>query len=94
MRLREDILADLPQLSREAENLIQEGAKCGRAGTSAHRWIAADDYIRGALEFAKQVSPAGSRNLIASSESYLSILQEIVRPARDTIHAHKLKGFH
>jgi site-specific recombinase XerD len=98
MRLREAILADLPRLSREAENLakinIQEGTKGGRAGASAHRWIAADDHIRGALEFAKQVSPAGSRNLIASNESYLSILQEIVRPARDTIHAHKLKGFH
>jgi hypothetical protein len=53
-----------------------------------------DDHIRSALEFAKQVSPAGSRNLIASNESYLSILQEIVRPARDTIHAHKLTGFH
>ena len=53
-----------------------------------------DYHIREALEFAKQVSPAGSRNLIASNESYLSILKEIVRPARDTIHAHNLKGFH
>jgi hypothetical protein len=40
------------------------------------------------------VSPAGSRNLIAPNERYLTILQEIVRPSRDTIHAHKLKGFH
>jgi len=98
MRLREAILADLPRLSREAESLakinIQDGTKGGHAGASAHRWIAVDDHIRGALEFAKQVSPAGSRNLIASNESYLSILQEIVRPARDIIHAHKLKGFH
>jgi site-specific recombinase XerD len=98
MRLREAILADLPRLSREAESLakinVQEGIKGRRAGASAHRWITVDDHIRGALEFAKQVSPAGSRNLIASNESYLSILQEIVRPARDAIHAHKLKGFH
>lgn len=98
MRLREAILADLPRLSREAENLakinIQDGTKGGRAGASAHRWIMVDDHIRDALEFAKQVSPAGSRNLIASTESYLSILREMVRPARDTIHAHHLKGFH
>ncbi len=98
MRLREAILADLPRLSRQAESLakinIQDGTKGGRAGASAHRWIMVDDHIRGALEFAKQVSPAGSRNLIAPNESYATILQEIVRPARDTIHAHKLKGFH
>jgi hypothetical protein len=85
-------------LSREAESLakinIQDGTKGGRTGASAPRWIAVDDHIRGALEFARLVSPAGSRNLIAPNESYLSVLQEIVRPARDTIHAHKLKGFH
>jgi hypothetical protein len=98
MRLREAILADLPRLSREAENLaeinIQEGTKGGRAGASAHRWIMVDDHIRGALAFAKQVSPAGSRNLIAPNEDYLTVLQEIVRPSRDTIHAHSLNGFH
>jgi hypothetical protein len=98
MRLREAILADLPRLSREAESLakinIQDGTKGGRAGTSAPRWITVDDHIRAALEFARLVSPAGSRNLIAPNESHATILQEIVRPARDTIHAHKLKGFH
>ncbi|PBJ25521.1 Tyrosine recombinase XerC [Pseudomonas ogarae] len=98
MRLREAILADLSRLSLEAKDLarinIQDGTKGGRAGASAPRWIAVDDHIRGALEFARLVSPAGSRNLIAPNESYLSVLQEIVRPARDTIHAHNLKGFH
>jgi len=98
MRLREAILADLPRSSRKAESLakinIQDGTKGGRAGASAHRWITVDDHIRGTLEFAKQVSPAGSRNLVAPNESYLSVLREIVRPARDTIHAHNLKGFH
>lgn len=98
MRLREAILADLPRLSREAGSLarinIQDGTKGGRAGASAPRWIAVDHHIRGALEFAKQVSPAGSRNLIALNESYLNVLQEILRPARDIIHAHNLKGSH
>ncbi|SDQ58463.1 Integrase [Pseudomonas sp. UC 17F4] len=98
MRLREAILADLPRLSREAKDFgkinIQDGTKGGRAGASAPRWIAVDEHVRRALEFALQVSPAGSRNLIAPHESYLNILQEIVRPARDTLQAHNLKGFH
>ncbi|EPM0510174.1 TPA: integrase domain-containing protein [Pseudomonas putida] len=98
MRLREAILADLPRLSREASDLgrinIQEGTKGGRAGASAPRWIAVDDHIRDALGFAWQVSPAGSRNLIAPNESYLNVLQDIIRPARDILHAHNVKGFH
>jgi integrase len=98
MRLREAILADLPRLSREANDLgrinIQDGTKGGRAGASAPRWIAVDEHIRAALGFAQQASPAGSRNLIASIESYLSVLQKVVRPARDILHGHNLKGFH
>lgn len=98
MRLREAILADLPRLSREADDFgtinIQDGTKGGRAGASAPRWITVDDHIRGALGFAWQVSPAGSRNLVAPSESYLNVLQKIVRPARDILHANHLIGFH
>ena len=98
MRLREAILADLPRLSREAERFgkinIQDGTKGGRAGASAPRWIVVDDHVRDALGFAERVSPAGSRNLIAPDESYMSVLQQIVRPARDVLHAHDLKGFH
>lgn len=98
MRLREAILADLPRLSREAKDFgrvnIQDGTKGGRAGASAPRWITVNDHIRGALGFAQQVSPEGSRNLIAPKESYLNVLREVVRPARDVLHAHNLKGFH
>ena len=98
MRLREAILADLPRLSREANDLgrinIQDGAKGGRAGASAPRWITVDDYVRGALGFARQASPSGSRNLVAPDESYVNLLQQVIRHARDTLHAHKLKGFH
>ncbi|ALY52913.1 integrase domain-containing protein [Pseudomonas aeruginosa] len=98
MRLREAILADLPRLTREAKNFgkinIQDGTKGGRAGASAPRWIVVDDHIRDALGFAERVSPAGSRNLIAPSESYLNVLQEVVGPAREVLHAHDLKGFH
>ena len=98
MRLRETILADLPRLQREAEKLgkinIQEGTKGGRSGASAPRWITVDNHIREALEFALQVSPDGSRNLLAPDERYLDFQRRIVRPARDILHTHNLKGFH
>ena len=98
MRLREAILADLPRLKREAKQLgrinIQDGTKGGRSGATAPRWIAVDDHIREALRYAEEVSPDGSRNLLAPNEIYLDLQQEIVRPARDILHTHNLKGFH
>jgi hypothetical protein len=98
MRLREAILADLPRLQREAEQLgkinIQDGTKGGRSGASAHRWVTVDDHIRIALAFALQVSPDGSHNLLAPDENYLDFQQRIVRPTRYILHKHNLKGFH
>ncbi|KAA8701025.1 integrase domain-containing protein [Pseudomonas proteolytica] len=98
MRLREAILADLPRLQREAEQLgrinIQDGTKGGRSGASAPRWITVDDHVRDALRFAEQVSPDGSRNLLAPNERYLEFQRGIVRPARDILHPYSLKGFH
>lgn len=98
MRLREAILADLPRLKREAEHYgkinIQDGTKGGRGGATAPRWITVDAHIREALRYAEQVSPDGSRNLLAPDESYLNFQQGIVRPARDILHKHNLKGFH
>ncbi|PJH86262.1 MULTISPECIES: integrase domain-containing protein [Pseudomonas] len=98
MRLREAILADLPRLHREARQLgkinIQDGAKGGRSGASAPRWIAVTDQVRGALDRASEASPKGSRNLLTPDESYKDFLQTIVRPARDLLHEHGLKGFH
>jgi integrase len=98
MRLREAILADLPRLQREARQLgkinIQDGTKGGRSGASAPRWIAVTDQVRGALDRASEASPKGSRNLLTPDESYKYFLQTIVRPARDIMHEHGLKGFH
>jgi hypothetical protein len=98
MRLREAILADLPRLKREAEQYgkinIQDGTKGGRSGASAPRWIRADDHIREALRFAEQVSPDGSRNLLAPNETYLDFQRGVVRPARDILHQYNLEGFH
>ncbi|WP_440094294.1 integrase domain-containing protein [Pseudomonas syringae] len=98
MRLREAILADLPRLRREANDLgrinIQDGTKSGRAGVSAPCWISVDNNVRGALGFAWQVSPAGSRNMIAPHANYLNVLQDIIRPAWEILHAHNLNDFH
>lgn len=98
MRLREAILADLPRLQRETEQLgrinIQDGTKGGRSGASAPRWITVDEHIHDALAFALQVSPDGSRNLLAANERYVDFQQVIVRPAREILHTHNFKGFH
>lgn len=98
MRLREAILADLPRLKREAEQFgkinIQDGTKGGRSGASAPRWIRLSDQIREALASAHQVSPKGSRTLLAPNESYLDFLTNTVRPARDLLHTYELRGFH
>jgi integrase len=98
MRLREAILADLSRLSCEANHLdrinILNGTKGGCAGASTPRWISMDKHALGALRFAERVSPVSSRNLIAPHESCFDGLQDIVRPARDILHAQNLKGFH
>ncbi|WP_429515833.1 integrase domain-containing protein [Pseudomonas frederiksbergensis] len=98
MRLREAILADLPRLHREAEHLgrinIQDGTKGGRSGTSAPRWVVANEEVKAALQFARKASPTGSRNLLARDESYAAFLQQTVLPAREVLHEQGLKGFH
>lgn len=53
-----------------------------------------DDHIHEALRFAEQISPRGSHNLLAPNERYLDFQREIVRPARDLLHKHNIKGFH
>ncbi|WP_455922477.1 integrase domain-containing protein [Pseudomonas putida] len=98
MRLREAILADLPRLHREAKHLgrinIQDGTKGGRSGSSAPRWIIANEQVNAALQLARDASPSGSRNLLAQDESYAEFLQQTVLPARQVLHDLGLKGFH
>jgi len=98
MRLREAILADLPRLHREAKHLgrinIQDGTKGGRSGSSAPRWIIANEQVNAALQLACDASPPGSRNLLAQAESYAEFLQQTVLPARQVLRDLGLKGFH
>lgn len=98
MRLREAILADLPRLKHETVHCgkinIRDGIQGGRSRASALRWITVNDPICDALKFAEQVSPNGSHNLLAPNESYVDLQRQIVRPAREILHSHNLKGFH
>lgn len=98
MRLREAILADLPRLKREAMHLgrinIQDGTKGGRSGASAPRWIIATEQVNAALQFAHDVSPPLSRNLLDRDESYAAFLHQTVLQAREMLHEHGLKGLH
>jgi hypothetical protein len=97
MRLRECILADLPRLTREAENNrinIQDGCKGGRSGAFAPRWISVTDEILYALNYARQVSPAGSRNLLAPDETYIRFIRREVNPSRPLMKLHGIKGPH
>jgi Phage integrase family. len=98
MRLREAILANLPRLHREAKQMgrinILDGTKGGRSGASAPRWIIVNEEVNAALQRAREVSPAGSRNLLHSAETYVSFMQRTVLPAREILQRHDLKGFH
>ncbi|MGP3789508.1 integrase domain-containing protein [Pseudomonas sp. B392_1p] len=98
LRLREAILADLPRLQREAELRgrinIADGTKGGRRGAAAPRWIHVSEGLRQALIQATSVSPKGSRNLLEPAERYVDFIQRQVRPARNLLRAHGIKGFH
>lgn len=97
MRLRECILADVSRITREALNKrinIQDGCKGGRSGAFAPRWITVTDEILYALDYARQVSPTGSRNLLATNETYINFLRIEVDPSRHIIKDHDIKGFH
>ena len=98
MRLREAILADLPRLKREALRLgeinIQDGCKGGRSGAFAPRWIPVTDIVLSAIEFARSVSPPGSRNLLSPTENYVEFLRGTVNASRNTLKAHGISRFH
>lgn len=97
MRLRECILADLPRLTRESVTgriNIQDGCKGGRSGAFAHRWISVTDEIIYALDYARQVSPAGSRNHLAPDETYIQFIRRELNPSRSLMKLHCVKGPH
>lgn len=98
MRLRETILADLPRLRREAVLLgkvnIQNGTKGGRGGEFAPRWIPVTEALQAAINYAIEVSPKSSRNLLSPTETYKCFLHGPVGKARKELHWKGIKGFH
>ncbi|GHB15770.1 integrase domain-containing protein [Modicisalibacter luteus] len=98
VRREEAIKADLDRWSREAirhgaVNVI-DGTKGGR---DAPRWVPVGEAQRLALDTARAARPTGSRNLIASHESYTELavgrLGEI-NQARAVLHQHGIPGYH
>lgn len=98
MRLRECVLADLPRLSREAiQNKrinIQDGCKGGRSGAFAPRWISVTEDMLFALEYARTVSPADSKCLLAPDETYTQFIRQEVNPSRLLMKCYGIKGPH
>ena len=98
MRLREAILANLPRLRAEAYNRgeinIQEGTKGGRKGAFAERWIPATEAVKVAIDFAIEVSPISSKNLLSPNESYISFLRGPIGKARRDGFIDIIKGVH
>lgn len=95
VRSREAALADLSRWSREATRLgkvnIQEGAKGGR---SAPRWVPVSSAGRAAISSALAARPSGSRNLLASGESYARWVHTELKAGREHLHAAGIKGYH
>jgi hypothetical protein len=84
MRVRECILQDLDRMKCEievsGEAAILEGCKGGRK--SKDRTIKANEFRMEALEFAIEVRPAGSRNLLSKTDTVKSFLKTEVNPCR------------
>ncbi|PPK49852.1 integrase domain-containing protein [Marinobacter persicus] len=84
MRVRECILQDLDRMKREieatGEATILEGCKGGRR--SKDRTIRATEFRMEALNYAIEVRPEGSRNLLSEADTVKSFLLSEVNPCR------------
>jgi hypothetical protein len=99
LRMEEASKQDLGRLAKEAANggavTVRDGTKGGRGSpTEAPREIPATAAVRDAIEQARAASPAGSRNLIAPAETFAAFRDRELNPARATLQAHGIKGFH
>ena len=84
MRVREAILADLDRMMREikrtGEAAILEGCKGGRK--SRDRRIRANELRMEALQFAIEVRPKGSKNLLSETDTVKRFLLREINPCR------------
>jgi hypothetical protein len=89
MRVRECILQDLDRMKREieatGEATILEGCKGGRR--SKDRTIKANAFRMEALNYAIEVRPKGSRNLLSKTDTVKSFLLNDVNPCRQFLQS-------
>lgn len=94
LRVREAALADTPRMLQEVvlhgRVNVQEGTKGGR---KTDRWIEATPSVVEALEFARDQSPPGSRNLLAGDETYIGFIRTEVMRARPLLKEHGINNF-
>jgi hypothetical protein len=87
MRVREAILADLDRMMREikrtGEAAILEGCKGGRK--SRDRTIRANEFRMEALNFAIEVRPKGSKNLLSETDNMKKFLLRELNPCRSIL---------
>ena len=84
MRVRECVIQDLDRMRREieatGEAAILEGCKGGRR--AKNRTIKANEFRMEALNYAIEVRPEGSRNLLSEIDTVKSFLRKEVNPCR------------
>lgn len=95
MRYREAVLGDLNRMKREVSSghvTILEGTKGGRR--CASRRIPIGERQQHALDFALQVRPDGSANLLAEEETFKGFLDTAAKAARPVLKAAGIRCFH
>jgi len=95
MRVRECILQDLDRMKREieatGEATILEGCKGGRQ--SKDRTIKATEFRMEALNYAIEVRPEGSRNLLSKTDTVKSFLLSEVNSCRQFLKSSGVPHF-
>ena len=95
MRVRECILQDLDRMKREieanGEAAILEGCKGGRR--AKNRTIKANEFRMEALNYAIEVRPKGSRNLLSETDTVKSFLRTEINPCREFLRSSGIPHF-
>jgi hypothetical protein len=96
MRVREAILQDLDRMKREilatGEAAILEGCKGGRKCRS--RTIKVNEFRLEALNYAIEVRPQGSRNLLSETDTVKRFLLRELNPCRPLLKSAGVPTFH
>jgi hypothetical protein len=96
LRVREAILQDLDRMQREilatGEATILEGCKGGRK--SKDRTIKISEFRQAALDYAIEVRPQGSKNLLSETDTVKRFLLRELNPCRPLLKDSGVPTFH